>query len=266
MPWLDGDDLLNKPYDLPEYRQHTTGVTIASFVYLQVDVAEAYGIIETEWAAERARRDPRLQAIVAYAPLEYGERARLYLERLIKVSPLVKGIRRLYQQESVDFCLQPAFVRGVQLLADFGLSFDICIRHQHLENTVRLVEQCPNVAFVLDHIGKPDIVHQGLDPWRRGMRALASLPNVMCKVSGMASEADRQHWTPADLQPFLEHTLEVFGEDRVLFGGDWPVVLLGAPYMRWVHTVELLTGLLSDAAKYKLWADNARRFYRLPSL
>jgi L-fuconolactonase len=102
-----------------------------------------------------------------------------------------------------------------------------------------------------------------LDPWREEMRELASLPNVICKVSGMVTEADPQHWTPEDLAPYLSHLLDVFGEDRVAFGGDWPVVTLAAPYRRWVETLDALTAHLSPTAKRKLWAENARRFYRL---
>lgn len=264
MSWLDGNELLDRPYGLAEYRQHTEGLPIEAMVYLQVEVEPAYALLEAEWVVERAREEPRIQAIVAWAPLEDGEPARTFLEALVRISPLVKGVRRLIQSESIDFCIQPGFVRGVQLLADYGLSFDLCIYHPQLANTIRLVEQCPQVSFILDHIGKPAIKERLLDPWREEITRLAGFPNVLCKVSGMVTEADHQRWTAEDLRPYLDHVRAAFGEDRVVFGGDWPVAYQAAPYRRWVETLAELTADLSPAAKRKLWAENARRFYRLP--
>ncbi len=264
MSWLDGNEVLNKPYGLAEYREHTAGLPIEAMVYLQVEVEPPYALLEAQWVVERAREDPRIQGMVPWAPLEYGEQARAFLEALVAISPLVKGVRRLIQSESLDFCVQPGFVRGVQLLPEYGLSFDICIYHPQLANTIRMVEQCPDVSFILDHIGKPNIKEHVLDPWREEITRLAAFPNVMCKVSGMVTEADHQRWTPDDLKPYLDHVLAAFGEDRVVFGGDWPVAYQASPYRRWVETLDDLTAALSPAAKRKLWADNARRFYRLP--
>ena len=264
MSWLDGNEVLNKPYGLAEYREHTAGLPIEAMVYLQVEVEPPYALLEAQWVVERAREDPRIQGMVPWAPLEYGEQARAFLEALVAISPLVKGVRRLIQSESLDFCVQPGFVRGVQLLPEYGLSFDICIYHPQLANTIRMVEQCPDVSFILDHIGKPNIKEHVLDPWREEITRLAAFPNVMCKVSGMVTEADHQRWTPDDLKPYLDHVLAAFGEDRVVFGGDWPVAYQAAPYRRWVETLDDLTAALSPAARRKLWADNARRFYRLP--
>jgi L-fuconolactonase len=265
MSWLDPIPLLNKPYTLADYERHTEGVEIAAMVYLQVEVEPPYALLEARWVAEQAAIDPRIQAIVAWAPLEYGERARAFLTALKAVDARVRGIRRIIQFEpDLGFCLRPDFVRGVQVLPEYDLTFDICIDHRHLPNTIKLVEQCPDVSFILDHIGKPDIKNRGLDPWREHIRALAGFPNVICKMSGMVTEADHQRWTIDDLRPFAEHVLEVFGEDRVAFGGDWPVAYQAAEYPRWVATLDELTAGLSPAAKRKLWADTARRFYRLP--
>jgi L-fuconolactonase len=204
-----------------------------------------------------------LQAIVAWAPLEFGEQARAYLDELVRVDRRIKGVRRLIQGESLEFATQPRFVRGVQLLPEYGLSFDICIKHPQLPETIDLVRRCPNVQFILDHIGKPDIKAGLLDPWREQLRELASFPNVICKVSGVVTEADHERWTPEDLRPYLEHVLACFGEDRVAFGGDWPVAYQASPYPRWVETLDRLTAQLSPSAKRKLWVENARRFYRL---
>ncbi len=205
----------------------------------------------------------RLQGIVAYAPVEYGEQCRSYLQALVTHGPLIKGVRRLLQGEAdTDFCLRPGFVRGVQLLAEFGLSFDICIRHHQLAAATELVRRCPDVSFILDHIAKPDIENKQLEPWRAQIAELAALPNVMCKVSGVVTEAGSQ-WTKDDIAPYVGHVLDVFGEDRVAFGSDWPVVLEASEYRRWVATLDALTTDLSLGARQKLWAENARRFYRL---
>jgi len=264
MSWLDGNPILDTRYDLVEYNAHTEGVTVASMVYLQVEVEPPYALLEARWAAERARLDPRLAGIVPWAPLEYGERARVFITALVDIGPVIKGVRRLIQSEADPlFCLRPDFVRGVQLLPDYGLSFDLCINHRQLDSTIALVRQCPDTDFILDHCGKPNIREHMLDPWREQLRELAAFPNVMCKVSGLVTEADHQRWTPDDLAPYLMHVLEVFGEDRVVFGGDWPVVLQAATYRRWVETLDTLTADLSEQARRKLWALNARRFYRL---
>lgn len=264
MPWLDGNELLDKRYDLAEYREHTHGVDIATMVYVQVEVAPAYALLEARWAAERAVADPRLQGIVAWAPLEDGECARSFLTALAGVDGPIKGVRRLLQDEpDPAFCLRPDFVRGVRLLPEYGFSFDICVNHHQLANAVELVRRCPETSFMLDHIGKPNIKEQVLDPWRAEIDELAALPNVMCKISGLVTEADWQRWTPDDLAPYVAHVLNAFGEDRVAFGGDWPVALQAASYPRWIETLDALTAHLTPEARRKLWGENARRFYRL---
>jgi L-fuconolactonase len=263
IPWLDGNATLRRGFGPPEYAEHTRGIDVEAMVYLEVDVDPHYALLEAQWVAERAREDPRIKAIVAHAPVEYGDRARSYLDALVATSPLVKGVRRLIQGEpDVAFCLRPEFIRGVQLLAEYDLSFDICIYHPQMASVIELVRRCPKISFILDHIGKPDIKQHVLDPWRAQMRELAALPNVICKISGAVTEADHDRWTAENLRPYIEHALDVFGEDRVAFGGDWPVVLLASSYQRWVETLDGLTIGLSEAAKRKLWAENAKRFYR----
>lgn len=264
MAWLDSLEPLNQPYGLAEYRAATSGIDVAAMVYLQVDVAPPYGLLEAHWAAERAAEDERIKAIVAYAPVEDGARCRSYLTALLEAGPLVKGVRRLLQGEpDPSFCLQPAFIEGVRLLPEYGLSFDICIMHHQLASVVDLVRRCPETSFILDHLGKPAIKQQLLDPWRAEIEALAALPNVVCKVSGAVTEADPLHWSDADLAPYINHVLAAFGEDRVMFGGDWPVVTLASSYARWVEALDRLTAQRSPEAQRKLWADNGRRVYRL---
>lgn len=263
IPWLDGNALLDRPYGLTEFDASEVGLDVQGLVFIQAEVAESYALLEAQWVAGLAERDRRIRGIVPYAPLEFGDRAHAFLEALLAVSPLVKGVRRLLQGLPVEFCLQPAFVRGVQLLPEYGLSFDLCIRHQHLANAVRLVQQCPDTRFILDHIAKPNIAAGILDPWRQQLQQLAACPNVSCKISGVVTEADQQRWTVQDIAPYVLHTLEVFGEDRVAFGSDWPVVLQASTYQRWVETLDGLTAGLSLETRRKLWAENAVRLYGL---
>ncbi|HEX2186521.1 MAG TPA: amidohydrolase family protein, partial [Chloroflexota bacterium] len=266
MSWLDRNERLNRPFGPPEYREATAGIEVAAMVYMEVDIDAPYKLLEAQWVDALAGEEPRLQGIVASAPVEYGEQVRAFLEALVAIGPRVKGIRRITQSEpDPDFCLQPRFIRGVQLLPEFGLSFDICINHRQLASTIKLVEQCPDTSFMLDHIAKPDIKGGQLDPWREQMATMARFPHVTCKISGVVTEADHQRWTVDEIRPYVEHALEVFGEDRVAYGGDWPVVLNAAPYRRWVEALDTITAGLTAEAKTKLWAENARRFYRLPS-
>lgn len=263
--WLDNNPLLNKRFDLEEYNEHTAGIDIAAMVYAQVDAVPAYGLLEAQWVAERAQKDSRLQGIVAWAPVEYGLRTRRYLDALTEIDPRIVGVRRLLQGEpDPAYGLQPDFVRGVQLLAEYDLSFDFGVTWRQVASVTELARLCPDTQFMLDHIGMPSIKTQMREPWWDEVAALAAQPNVMCKISGVTTAANWDGWTPEDIAPYVARALEVFGEDRVVFAGDWPVVLQASSYRRWVETLDALTAHLTPAAQHKLWADNARRFYRLP--
>ena len=264
MPWLDDNEKIGKPFGLPEFREHSAGIEVEGIVYLQVEVTPPYSLLEAQWVADQPNDGPPILGIVPWAPMEDGDRARSFLDAMVAIDPRIKGIRRLYQSEpDIDFCIRPDFIRGVQILPEYGLSFDLGVFHQHLKNTITLVRACPEVSFILDHMAKPNIKDGLRDPWFDEIRQLAALPNVVSKISGIVNEADWDHWTVDDLKPYVEHVLEQFGEDRVMFGGDWPVVLMASPYRRWAETVDTLTAGLSDMARRKLWNENARRVYRL---
>lgn len=264
MPWLDNDALLNHTYLLDTYREHVHALPIDAIVFMECGVEPRYAFLEACWAVQLARQEKWLQGIIAAAPLEFGAQVQTFLEALVKLGPEIKGVRRLLEDEQdPSFCLQPAFLQGVQLATAAGLSVEICIRHWQLPAIIELVRRCPQTNFMLNHMGKPPIRSGKLDTWFRQMHTLGALPNVWCKVSGLLTEANPITWKKEALVPLIRHIWETFGEDRVVFGGDWPVMLSTSTYTRWFEVVQEGAATLSSAAQAKFWHQNARQFYRL---
>jgi L-fuconolactonase len=261
-PWLAEVPTLNRPFLPADLAGQAAAVPLEKIVFVQADCRPAHGFDEARWVSRLAETEPRIAAIVAFAPLEQGEAARAALRQLSTL-PLVKGIRRLIQSEGPGFCRQPDFVRGVQLLPEFGFSFDICVFHYQLDEVLELVSQCPQVSFVLDHLGKPAVKAGLTEPWQTHLSRLADFPNVFCKLSGLVTEADVAHWTPEQLQPYINHVLTAFGPERVMYGGDWPVSLLAARYQGWLETALAATAGLSERERHRLFYQNAVDFYRL---
>lgn len=260
--WLQEFPELNRGFLPTHLVREAMAVNLQGLVFVQADCAPEDGLREAAWVSEMAHDEPLIKGIVAFAPLEEGSAVAGYLEKL-KELPLVKGVRRLLQEEPLGFALQPDFVRGVQKLAQFGFNFDICIIHPQLADVIRLVERCPDVAFVLDHLGKPAVKDRVMEPWATQLQELAEFPHVCCKLSGLVTEADHRQWTEADLRPYVDIALEAFGPDRLLFGGDWPVSELATTYQRWVQTAESLLSGLPEVEKHKLFFANAQKFYGL---
>jgi L-fuconolactonase len=264
--WLDDIPLLNRSYLLDDYRTETSGLAIEQMIFVQCEVDTDLYLEEVAWVTDLAGIDNRIAGIVPWAPLELGGEADEVVAQLAE-NRLVKGIRRIVQFEAdAQFCLQPGFVRGVRNLANHGLHFEVCLKgDEQFANCIELVEKCPEVGFLLNHIGKPYIVNGNRRPWSDHLQRFASLPNTWCKVSGLANEADMTSWTDDDLQPYLATVFEAFGWDRVMFGGDWPVALLATDYHRWVNALErqALAWGASQAELDRLFAENARQFYRL---
>jgi L-fuconolactonase len=258
--WLAGIPALNKRF-MPADLLAAAGTDLAGCVFVEADVDPQYAGQEVDWVLSQAASVPIL-GIVASAPLENANAAKPLLEKFA-AQPLVKGIRRLIQSEPIGFATQPNFVSGVQSLAKYGLSFDICIRHYQLPDAIMLVEQCPEVSFVLDHIGKPDIAKQLYDPWKEHIRALARFPNVLVKLSGLVTEADNQRWTPGDLAAYIQHVIDCFGVNRIMFGSDWPVCTLASSYRLWLETLQRAVEHFSEQEKQLLFYENVKRFYRL---
>jgi L-fuconolactonase len=260
--WMRGRPVLDRPQGPAELDEARGTVEVDAIVWIEVGADPGQHHAEAQWVADLAGRDPRIRCLVAHAPLERGAAVAADLERLLELRPL-KGIRRLLQGEpDAAFCLRPAFVEGVRLLARHDLSFDVCVYHHQLPGALELVRRCPEVRFILDHGGKPAIRDDLIDPWRAHITALAALPNVWCKISGLITEAGTG-WTRDQLQPYLAHLLERFGFERAMFGSDWPVAEETHRYADWVAIVEGACAGCSTDEVTRLFRANALAFYRL---
>lgn len=261
--WMSGAPALERTVLPADYLRAAAPVEIERFVCVEVDVDRPQHLAEAAWFVEQAATEPRLAGMVASLPLERGAAVEPELEQ-VRQHAVLRAIRRLIQDESdPGFCLQPGFIAGLKLLPQHDLAFEICIRQHQMGSAIRLVRQCPEVRFVLDHIGKPAIKAGRLEPWRGQLTELAALPNVHCKVSGVITEADHGRWTFEQIEPYVAHALETFGFDRVMFGGDWHVLSLAARYPQWVEVVDRVVAGCSADEKRKLFRDNAVGFYRL---
>ncbi|MEM9774330.1 MAG: amidohydrolase family protein [Chloroflexota bacterium] len=260
--WLDEVPAINRPFLPADYARQVGKHTISQKIFVQAGSEPEQAVKEAGWVSELAQTDPTIQAIVAFAPLELGDRATAVLDQL-KQFPLVKGIRRLIQSEPLGFSNQPDFVCGVQLLPTYDFSFDICVKYDQMDDVLKFVAQCPEVQFVLDHAGKPAIEAQVLDPWRAQINQLAQHENVVCKLSGLVTEADHENWQPADLSPVIDQLLESFGPSRLMFGSDWPVVTLASSLEPWIDLALEVTSHLSAAEREQIFVRNAQRFYKL---
>jgi len=264
-PWVMGNPVLQKNYLLQDLKDQAAGTGLVGMVHVQAAWAPEYSQMEADFVANQAAYDGFVKGLVAYAPLEYGEGVRTYLASLVTRGLVVKGIRRILQGESDPaFGLKPDFIRGVQILPDYGLSFDLLVKGAaQTDSAIEIVRQCPNVRIVLDHLLKLNIDKREFQPWATQMTKLASFPNVMAKISGLVTEDIPGSWSPADLKPYIDHAITVFGADRLIYGGDWPPVLMQTSYANWLKTAKDLTSSLGPDGQRKFFADNARKFYRL---
>ncbi len=263
--WILGNETLNRSYQNEEYAAATEGVNVGQIVFVQAECLPGQAIAEVDYVTGLAEADPRIQGIVATAPLELGNQVLPTLEYLAQ-NPLMRGIRRLLQQEAdVEYCLRPEFVQGIQALERVDFSFDFGINRRQLPAARELAQQCPNIRFIIDHLAPPDIRNQNYDPWQDDIRAIAELPNVYCKMSGVATAADHENWTVEDIRFPIEHVLECFGFERTAFGSDWPVMLLATDYHRWVSALREVIAGCSDDEDRLLFQGAARDFYRLES-
>jgi L-fuconolactonase len=178
--------------------------------------------------------------------------------------PKLVGVRHVVQDEPDDrFLLRPDFCRGVAMLEEFGLSYDILVHPRHLPIVAEFLSRFPSQRFVLDHLAKPEIRHGRLDEWARALEEVAAFPQLMAKLSGLVTEAAWSEWTTEDLSPYLDVALDVFGPDRLMVGSDWPVCTLAGSYAR---TMQVFSDYLNGRptrARDAILGGNAERFWKL---
>src|SRR5687767_8650355 len=184
---------------------------------------------ETRWLLELADANPFIAGVIGWVDLQADDAA-VQLEPFVD-HPKFIGVRHIVQAEPDDrFMLRPAFCRGISLLGDRDLTYDILIYPRHLPVALELVSRFTCQRFVLDHLAKPEIRSGEIHAWENGIRQIAKCPNVFCKVSGLVTEADWRRWTPHDVRPYLDVVFECFGAHRLLVGSDWPVCTVAADY------------------------------------
>ena len=239
--WLEEQPALRRRFgteDIDSGRHELAGA-----IFVQADCRDDEAMDEVRWVQDVG--PPLVRGIVAYAPVHQGLAVEPSLSALA-AEPLVVGVRRLLQGRPAETIADPQLVTGVRLLAASRLTFDLCATHGQLPAVAKLVEECPDTLFVLDHLGKPPVAAGALDPWRRDIARLASYSNVSCKLSGLPTEVPGR-WTPAQVRPYLEYALDVFGPKRCMIGSDWPVLTLAGTIEEWFDAVlEVVDRLSTD--------------------
>lgn len=217
---------------------------------------------ETAYLVQLANDYPFIKGVVGWIDLQAAD-IRQQLDGY-QSDTVIKGFRHIVEGEvDPDFLIRPAVLNGLKALADYGYTYDLLIRPRHYAATLDCVQQNPNLQFVLDHIAKPPIKSKAFDEWAAFIDALSTFPNVVCKVSGLATEADWEGWKLDDFKQYLEHIFARFGNERIMYGSDWPVCLLAASYEESIAIVEDKLGQFTAAEKNAFWAENAIRVYNL---
>lgn len=279
LPWLTGaPEILNRSYGLADYAAATAGLNVVQAVYMEVDVQpdQQQKEADTLLAICKAGQSPTVAAVISGRPDSGGFANYI---RAFRDVPQIRGVRQVLHAPSAErgLCLRPQFVASMRLLGELGMSFDLCMRPGELADAVQLVRTCPETQFILNHCGnaapaaflppaqRPAGATHDPQQWKREILELAECPNVVCKISGVI--ASKPPAVPAvdALAPIINHCLDAFGPDRVVFGGDWPVCLLGGTFREWVTTLQTIVAQRSQLHQEQLWFRNARRIYRLPA-
>ena len=215
---------------------------------------------ESDWLLALADQHANVKGVVGWVDLR-SDRVEADLARLA-AHPKFVGVRHVVQEEpDDDFMLGQDFQRGISKLRAHGLTYDILIYPKQLEAAIRLAENFPQQPFVLDHLAKPHIKDGAIEPWKSQLRRLAKLPNVLCKVSGMLTEADHKAWKAEQFRPYLDTVFEAFGPARLMYGSDWPVCLFAGSYEQAFRLVDDYARGLTDVERAGLFGGNCARFY-----
>lgn len=257
--WMnDSMGILKRDYQPEDLKEVIDSAKIDGVISVQADQS----MRETEDLLKHASECSFIRGVVGWFPLVEPE-----LDGLLEsyaTNPLLKGVRHVVQDEADDqFILGDAFNKGIRRLKAYELVYDILIYERQLGPSIEFVDRHPDQVFVLDHVAKPRIGDQIMEPWRAQMFELAKRENVYCKLSGMATEANWQNWTKDDLWPYAEVAMEAFGPTRMMFGSDWPVARLAVEYGDWVGLCREFISTLSDSEQAMIEGEVAIRAYDL---
>ncbi len=263
MPWIDPVDMatIARTFDVADLAEVTARAGVAHTV-----VVEAASVVEeTEELLALAAREPLISGVVGFVDLTAPDvGAQIDRLRALPGGDRLVGIRSPVQDEpDPNWLLRPEVIEGLRAVAARGLVYDLLLLPPQIEAAIGAAAQVSDGRFVVDHLAKPGIVDRQWEPWASAIAALADHEHVCCKLSGMVTEADWGHWTIDDLRPYAAHAIEQFGPDRILFGTDWPVCTLAAPYDTVVDVAEQLTASLSDSERAAIFGGNATRVYAL---
>lgn len=255
---------LRRDFLLPELKKEMRQAHVDGSVLVQAQQT----LKETEWLLETARGasisgTASIYGVIGWAPIAAPEFPDV-LDALRR-NPLLKGLRHIVQAEPEGFLLRPEFQRGIRAMRGSGLVYELLVYAPQLPEAIRFVDLHPGQPLVLDHGGKPRIASGEIEAWSRDLRDLAARPNVVCKVSGLATEADADAWTPMQLGAYFERMLEAFGAERLMIGTDWPVCTARCSYKDWWAIVEDWVRPLSPSEQAQILGGNAVRVYGLAS-
>lgn len=261
LPWITDSlhplkrDFL--PSDLKKvYEEHIISGCVA--------VQAAQTVDETRFLLKLAEKNDFIKGVVGWVDLKAAS-LRKDLGEFASFDKL-KGFRHILQDESDPYYIcHPDFQRGLDIIFDLGYTYDILVFPNQLEGALDTVKCFPTASFVIDHLAKPDIKHQSISEWKDLMYEFKEFPNVFCKLSGMVTEADWAKWRKEDFFPYLDVMVDVFGEDRLMFGSDWPVCLLAGSYGEVKGVLEAYLAEFSEEVQAKIWSDNAITFYKINS-
>lgn len=261
-PWLEGTPPLNRDFSYNAYAREARRLGIEATLHMEVDVAEADIEKETAYVGDLAVQEGSLIAGAIAACRPESEDFASYLERQ-KANGLIKGFRRVLHVMPDELSDSALFRENIARLSSTRFTFDLCALPHQLPRATALADLAPDVQFILDHCGVPDIKGGAAEPWRTHIAEIARRPNVAAKVSGVVAYADPDSWSLETLRPWVEHVVECFGWDRLVWGSDWPVCTLGGGLSTWVATTHALFAGASEDERAKLFAQNARRIWAL---
>ncbi len=230
---------------------------VAGCISVQVDQTKE----ETEFLLALAKQHSFIKGIVGWVDLSASD-----LEQTLEYyrdAQALKGFRHIVQGEAAGFMMQPKFIQGLQKLPAHHYTYDLLIYAHQLKEANELIKQLNELPIVIDHVAKPNIKNGEIEDWKKEITAIAKYPNVHCKISGMATEANWESWSMAGLQPYLDTVVEAFGTERIMFGSDWPVCLVATSYSKWLKGVQNYFNTFSSAEQEAIFAGNAIKFYKL---